>query len=247
MSAGARALVRPRGLERLHELSLDRVAVVKALVVDFLLRAPPARPLPLLRAVAHQGALVAGDGDEDVRALAGQAVFEPAPGAGALAVVRARPVVLGLEVAQLAVALVPAVAGEVLDERVLCWEAAAWADVLPWVHAMLVLVPVVLLEVLGGCWVYRVHGCLVGMDVDVDVDVNGRLGFCLESSEYMDDLYRSWYRQKFDFALHCAYVCIVDHFHIKRMLARHLWQSMTARYKAKRQEVNLNDSKKRVC
>jgi hypothetical protein len=26
---------------------------------------------------------------------------------------------------------------------------------------MFVLVPVVLLEVLGGCWIYRVHACLV--------------------------------------------------------------------------------------
>jgi hypothetical protein len=158
VSSGARALVRPSRLERIHELRLDRVAVEITLVVNFLLSAVPARPLPLLRAVAHQSALVAVDGDENVRALAGHCIFEPAPGAGALAVVRARPVVLGLEVAELAVALVPAVAGQILDERVLCWEAAAWADVLPGVHA-LVLVPVVLLEVLGGCLMYWVHGC----------------------------------------------------------------------------------------
>jgi len=191
VSAGARALVRPSRFKRIHELRLDGVPVEVTLLVDFVLGAAPARPLPLLRAVAHESALVAVDGDEDVRALAGHGVFKPAQGTGAFAVVRARPVVFGLEVAELAVALVPAVAGEILDERVLCWEAATRAGVLPRSHSMIVLVPVVLLEVLGGCWVYRVHGCLAWRELDAD----GRISCCLGHSEH--DSYRSQYCQKF--------------------------------------------------
>ena len=228
MGAGARALVRPSRFKRIHKLRLDRVPVEVTLLVHFFLSAAPAGPLPLLWAVAHESAFVAVDGDEDVWALSGHGVFEPAPGARALAVVRTRPVVFGLEVAELAVALVPAVAWKVLDERVLGWEAAAWADVFPRFYSMIVLVPVVLLEVLGGRRVYRVHGCLAWRELDV----YKRFGVYLEAFPATNDLYRSRYPPKvcqLDFALHCAYVCNVDLSPIKpSTLARHLSQSMIA-------------------
>ena len=72
--------------------------------------------------------------------------------------------------AELAVALVPAAAGQVLDVRGLGGEAAAWAYVLPRVRAA-VSVPEVLLEVLGGCRVYWIHGCLdVGERMVLDLE-----------------------------------------------------------------------------
>jgi len=88
VSACTGAVVGPKGFKRIHELCLDRVWVVILLVVELLWREPPARPLPLLRTVTHESALVAVDGDEDIRALVGQHVFESTQSARALAVVR---------------------------------------------------------------------------------------------------------------------------------------------------------------
>jgi hypothetical protein len=92
----------------------------------------PPTPLPFLRSVTHERALVAARGDEDIWTFAGQGIFESAPAAGTLAVIRTSPVMFWAEVGQEPVALTPTSDGWVeFDEWLFTRKAATWAIVLP--------------------------------------------------------------------------------------------------------------------
>lgn len=163
LSALARAAVRPARIERVHELSRNRIHVQVLPLPESPGVFWPQRPLLLARAIAHERALVAGDGDEDVRAFACEGVFEPAPGTGAFAVVGARPVVLGLVMAELLATSPPTISRLPPDERLFQRIGATWTAVIPWIDPEAP-IPCVLLVLIWGLplWVGELssHDCL---------------------------------------------------------------------------------------
>lgn len=131
LRAIARAGVRPDPVPHQHEI-LRPVIRIQVPVHHLRILGTPSAPLPLLWPVAHERALVATGGDENICAFAGHGVFEPSPSAGALAIARTDPVMFWAKVGgHASIALVPPfVHGVILNERLFAWEAAARAKVL---------------------------------------------------------------------------------------------------------------------
>lgn len=162
LRAHARAGIGPRRVLHQH-LILQSVLRIKLSVVCVCKVLRPSTPLPLLRTVAHERALVATRGDEDVWAFASESVLEPTPATSTLAVAWASPVVVWAEFGgHASPALVPAsVDGVEFDERLFARETTAWAIVVDFSQAFGAQ-KVSLLDVLGEWWVHGSRHCWMG-------------------------------------------------------------------------------------
>jgi hypothetical protein len=131
LRALAGAFLSPGRFSWLHKVLTPMVWVKIRVPLAHVVDRPPA-PLPFSRSVAHERALVAARGDKDIWPFASQGIFESAPAAGMLAVVRTSPVMFWAEVGQQPVALAPSSDGWVeFNKRLFAREAATWAIVVP--------------------------------------------------------------------------------------------------------------------
>jgi hypothetical protein len=127
----AGACLGPGRFPRRHIVLTPMVWVKVRVPFAHVINRPPA-PLPFLRSVTHEHALVAARGDEDIWTFAGQGILESAPAAGTLAVIRTHPVMFWAEVGQEPIALAPTSDGWIeFDEWLFTREAATWAIVMP--------------------------------------------------------------------------------------------------------------------